>query len=98
MTVNIGSLNWLGHTCRKYFAAGSKIGILAIFQFGFESFTIVKSTKIKDFEQISVCLVILQVQIWRTVALSTGMLCLAPNSAKLSRMGGFHPNTGNWHR
>ena len=61
------------HTCRKYFAAGSKIGILAIFQFGFESFTIVKSTKIEDFEQISVCLVILQVQIWRTVALSTGM-------------------------
>ena len=61
------------HTCRKYFAAGSKIGILAIFQFGFESFTIVKSTKIKDFEQISVCLVILQVQIWRTVAFSTGM-------------------------
>ena len=66
-------MNWLGHTCRKYFAAGSKIGILAIFQFGFESFTIVKSTKIEDLEQISVCLVILQVQIWRTVALSTGM-------------------------
>ena len=62
------------HTCRKYFAAGSKRGILAIFQFGFESFTIVKSTKIEDFEQISVCLVILQVQIWRTVALSTGMI------------------------
>ena len=37
-----------GHTCRKYFAAGSKIGILAIFQFDFESFTIVKSTKIED--------------------------------------------------
>ena len=49
------------------------MGILAIFQFGFECFTIVKSTKIKDLEQISVCLVILQVQIWRTVALSTGM-------------------------
>ena len=65
---------WAYHTCRKYFAAGSKIGILAIFQFGFESFTIVKSTKIKDLEQISVCLVILQVQMWRTVALSTGMI------------------------
>ena len=64
----------LKHTCRKYFATGSKIRILAIFQFAFKSFTIVKGTKIENFEQISVCLVILQVQIWRTVALSTGML------------------------
>ena len=78
-------------TCREYFAAGSKIGILAIFQFGFESFTIVKSTKIEDFEQISVCLVILQVQIWRTVALSTGMVCQSiswlTNLLKLGQYG-----------